>query len=146
MNNHYDRLFWNAYIADTLDEPERQRAEDHLLDCEACLALYLACVEEESPSMPALDPKQSEALANDVVHALFPKKRWFQHVIFHYAVAASITLLLMGSGAFDRMTHAVQLEQIVADKPTLTDKLMQTANGWLDELGSILKERKPEHE
>lgn len=144
--NHYDRLFWNAYIADNVDATERQHAEAHLLNCESCVTLYLACMEAEQASVPALAPQQCEAMADDVLQALFPKKRWFQQTLFHYAVAASLTLLLMSSGAFDRMTHAVQFTETASSEASLTDRLMQKAEGWLDALGSSWKERMPDHE
>jgi hypothetical protein len=62
--------------------------------------------------------------------------RWYEKTIFHYAVAASLTLLIMSSGMFDKL-HTGQMELMIPKKdnsPSFSEQVIQATSGWLDQL------------
>ena len=62
-------------------------------------------------------------------------RRWYERPIFHYTVAASITLVFVFSGAFDRMfPEDGHRERPVTQAPSYSEQLMEKTTGWLDRL------------
>ncbi|NHN33789.1 hypothetical protein [Paenibacillus agricola] len=114
---------WLAYVEHRLSEGESDTWELHLEACDACMELYIQSLELASAAYPLL--LHEAALADNVMKAIQSSydrpadslsrdkaassisKRWSlgtwtwtRHPLFHYTVAASITMLLMGSGLF----------------------------------------------
>lgn len=117
--------------------------EQLLLEDEAIFAEYMKELERLQDRLPQLDNPVSFA---ERVMASLPvsnnaaasgKKagqRWYEHAFFHYALAASITLLILFSGAFDKLTaeRSLLLEQ--GSAPSYSAEAMKAATGWLDRM------------
>lgn len=128
---HYTLEQWTRYVMQepTMLQEEQLAYEEHLNGCDVCLELYMQSLDLASSSYPVWTGQQAafERMMNELQPivpqeaALSPEplrkqepmekkfRAWLRHPIFHYAVAASITMLLMGSGAFqtimDRIEH-----------------------------------------
>ena len=152
---HYTIQEWKAYIQG--DELDRALMDTHLLECEHCSEIYLVAVEELHEDLPQL--MNIEAFCHEVIRKieLLPKKnthinkhttnkKWYTNTFFHYTVAASLTIVLMGSGIFDQMFDRVSqishsTEQ--AQKTTVSEQLTNKAGQWLDAIPTKKKEGKP---
>lgn len=130
---HYNLEQWIRYArqAPPLTEEEIFEYEEHLHMCDECLELYMQGLELAAEAYPDLsDP---EALVENVMQSLPPveplgtiihsstlpvkksgqqKNAWLRHPIFHYTVAAAITLVLMSSGAFTTIMDRLQQGQL----------------------------------
>ncbi|MFM1654560.1 hypothetical protein ACI7RC_21040 [Brevibacillus sp. B_LB10_24] len=149
---HYTRAEWTSYLHDVLSESEREQYDQHLYSCEECLALYMECLEDGKTSLPLLTDEQQFAdavmveLSRHGMPAVRPQivsrepkrsqvKPWYQQTIFHYGVAAAITLILMSAGVFQQvfavsthLTASTQGEQ----QSSFSDRLMQKAVTVID--------------
>ncbi|GAB6930016.1 hypothetical protein JCM10914A_39990 [Paenibacillus sp. JCM 10914] len=126
---------------------ERSEFEERLLHDDYVLELYMQVLAEVDHELPELQDPETFAAElvehEDIqpyrsnVTTLSPQrsKRWYERPMFHYTIAASITLLFMFTGAFDRLLPA-EIEQVVAVKeaPSYSEQLMQKTTGWLDQL------------
>ncbi|WP_159885301.1 anti-sigma factor [Paenibacillus puerhi] len=118
---HVPEEQWLLFASGQLESDERQRCEDHLEQCDECLALYAHAVERLAYSLPEPDMDQlaegamqrwEERYGAAAVNARCSleekhdrRRNWMRHPIFHYTVAAAITLILMGSGVFQVFTQ-----------------------------------------
>lgn len=110
--SHRSQEQWLQYLKGEGSEAERLEAEAHLYTCDECLERYLGCL--EGSSGPAADVDDPQLFGDAVMAGLHGRDRdsgerglrrkrprtWLRHPLFHYAVSAAITLLLMTSGAF----------------------------------------------
>ncbi|MGG6311981.1 hypothetical protein [Paenibacillus macerans] len=133
---------WTDYIRGNAEPEAQGRMEALLLRDEAAFAAYaeaLSSLEQELP-----EPEDEAALMRAVLGALpreeqqlKPAKRthaWSRHPLFHYVIAASITLLLLTGGFFDRMTAGAGELLNRPQQPSLSKQMMEAATGWLDGL------------
>ena len=122
---HYTFEQWLSYIKG--DEIDRQPMDDHLYDCNDCMETYLLATEQLAKILPPMQMDVQEftkkiysdiqAVSNQVeqtrahTHSKFIEKHksnhWYTNVIFHYTIAASITIILMSSGLFQQMFNQV---------------------------------------
>ncbi|MEX1029406.1 MAG: hypothetical protein WDZ91_05070 [Paenibacillaceae bacterium] len=149
---HYRIQQWQAYIQG--GEVDRASMDAHLLECDDCMEIYLVSLEELQEDLPQLT---DITLFADVVleHVrLLPKRnikrldkrRWYTNTLFHYTIAASLTLLLVSSGLFNQMLDRVsQLSQDTeqAEQMSVSDQLTNKAGKWLDAIPTKKKEGKP---
>lgn len=98
--------------AGSLGELERLEVSEHLAYCDRCLDRYTALLTPET-LLPAPDPmKQSILLSlRKKTAGLFVSR------YFHMAVAASLTLVLWGSGVFSGFGQGIPLEKLEFDWP-----------------------------
>jgi anti-sigma factor RsiW len=142
---HIPEEVWKLYTEDALGPEERERCDSHLQACDACMDLYLRWVDQLAECWPEPD---MERIAETVMHhwtersvpALAPaskaaecgkekRRGWVRHPIFHYAVAAAVTLLLMGSGVFQSFT-----QQANAWDAGRSDSWSQRPPSWSEQL------------
>ncbi|MFH5187007.1 hypothetical protein ACHHV8_32960 [Paenibacillus sp. TAB 01] len=125
---HYTLERWTQYARQEppLTPQEEAELEQHLQQCDTCLELYMLGLEEAEADYPALaDP---QVLLDQVMLKLppmaptpqadfspLPAKKiedrrtgWLRHPVFHYTVAAAITVVLMSSGAFQTIVDRLQ--------------------------------------
>jgi hypothetical protein len=167
---HYTLEQWDRYTGDALSSEERLDYEMHLSSCELCLDLYMQSLERASGSYPDLADRAglADAVMEQIVQdqpiqpaptlppaSMRPvtartRPAFTRHPLFHYTVAAAITVILMGSGAFQslteklgRMEPAVQaVEQEPASEQTgagngrtpVSYKIMEKTIGMLDSI------------
>ena len=146
---HYTKEQWVAYA--NSEEIDRSSMDDHLLECEQCLALYVDAVNVSAELMPELD-NQDAFVADIMVSLQQPKEipndrfRWLKHPMLHYVIAASVTLVLISSGAFqqlfDQASQWTRESEGVQSKP-ITQQWTDKASRLLDGI-TFNSERKDE--
>jgi hypothetical protein len=142
-----------AYIEGHMEEAMREDWEQLLLEDEESLTSYMEMLDELQEELPSLENSsaftekimgawvkpmaESSALVEQVaVEEGGRRYRWYEKTIFHYAVAASLTLLIMSSGMFDKL-HTGQMELMIPKKdnlPSFSEQVIQATSGWLDQL------------
>lgn len=148
--NHYTLDDWLKYVAGS--EIDRTAMEAHLSECDACFALYLEALDRAGDALPSLPDAVSFAqVAVNAVRtytaseqstaAITVTKRinrgWLSKPIIQYVIAASITLVLVGSGAFQQLFEhyiSVSRETQTGNAPARTEQWTEKAGEWLDKL------------
>lgn len=138
---------WHAYIAGTCTIEESARLERLLLEDEQALMLYLVALEQLESTMKDYSAWMDTDRFTDQVMAVLPeleaepsqvmfkKRRWFEKSAFHYVVAASLTLILLSSGAFDKMMPQTDGKPIPPkERVSYSEEVMQATTTWLDKL------------
>lgn len=99
-----------SLLAGSLEELERLEVAEHLSYCDGCVDRYTALLTGDVLEEPPELMKQS------VLSALRKKAaKVFVNRYFHMAVAASLTLVLWGSGVFSTFGQPIPLRRPQAD-------------------------------
>lgn len=100
----------DVLVAGSLDELGRLEASEHLSYCDSCLDRYTVRLTPEVLVEPPELMKQSilSALKRKAANAFVSR-------YFHMAVAASLTLVLWGSGVFATFGQGVQIKELDFD-------------------------------
>ncbi|RTE09005.1 hypothetical protein [Paenibacillus whitsoniae] len=144
-HDHFEETAWRQYVTDTLPASQRAAMEQHLYRCEACLLLYMACI-EQTEELPVLEPADPQAYLSDILARTTGTKRsWYRSTLLHYGIAAAATLVLVASGFFHGL--AQELGSIGAAHPAsqprpagqysgppLSSQLVDRTFQWLDTL------------
>lgn len=165
---------WRRYIHDEMTLTEREKADQELAVCEDCMQLLMMALEESAhagePSLPEMEMPDMARIEDRVIAELLatapaqakdslrvpietapvrrPKRRgsWLQHPAAHYTIAASITLLLMATGALTGFSEKLQqLEETEPEahtigaewtpsEPSWSDQLVDKAGGFFDDV------------
>ncbi|MFP7474012.1 hypothetical protein SFC55_23780 [Niallia taxi] len=160
MITHYSFEQWQEYAKDELDEGNRSQMEDHLYGCDHCLDLYVQAVEAQEQELPSISDvegftdqimqkitqEQAELMDIPVVKPK-KKKSFYQSSIFHYAIAASITLVLMTTGVFQSIikhTESIQKAEMPMKQEEVKVGFVDKTFSWLNTFdGSMsMKEEK----
>ncbi|MDQ0192937.1 hypothetical protein [Paenibacillus wynnii] len=136
---------FKTYLTGQGTPGEREKWEDILLEDEEALSLYMESLDELQDEIPELVDQGS--FVNRVIEGLqvtdkiigpqrLTRKRWYERTLFHYAVAASLTLLFMSSGVFDRLMTGNMDVVVQNDNGGLSysEQVMQATSGWLEQL------------
>lgn len=141
-----------AYLKGQGAAVDREVWEQLLLEDEDVFVSYMEMLDELEEELPPLEnssafterviekwadrlesPTELEQISNKEERRRY---RWYEKTIFHYAVAASLTLLIMSSGMFDKLLTG-EMELVVPKKdnsPSFSEQMMQATSGWLDRL------------
>ncbi|GLX71353.1 zf-HC2 domain-containing protein [Paenibacillus glycanilyticus] len=174
-NNHLTASELDAYVSDRLTEQKREEMEGHMAECEPCMLLFISAIEAseagELASLPNMaaqanakaaipDMKQlgkrvidvllAESARKSPVMRAEPARRqsFLQRPAVHFAAAAAITLLLLGTGTFSGISaklgeldsHAMPSEQTIEQgeeqpqEPTWSDRMVNRTSTWFDKL------------
>lgn len=106
---HYNELQWKLFSENLIDESQQLEMQNHLLECQQCLELYLDAIEEKSMLEPSIISKDfTEKVMKEVTvenrkrtRETFKKKR--KNIIACYFAASFITIFFMWSGVFQRV-------------------------------------------
>jgi hypothetical protein len=124
---------------------EQESAWEFLLleDTEA-MELHIQFLSSMELRMPQIG--DSKQFADDIMKVLptdlYKKKmrfiehgrRWYEHPIFHYTVAACLTLVFLTTGLFDKLVPS-ELDVIDHNQNTsYSDQMMDITVTWLDQL------------
>lgn len=153
---HYSRDTWKSYQEDLLPERERLRMEDHLETCDRCLAVYLealrpAQVLSAGQGDPSADFEKMTSSIMEAIHRLQPaeaapeaidfrsrtKERWYERKLFHYTVAAAMTLAIISTGVLEEMSRQLnRLESSVSvrQERTVSSHLMEKTTTLLNSI------------
>ncbi|MEK3884090.1 hypothetical protein [Paenibacillus sp. PL2-23] len=159
----------HRYIRNEMPPSERELADQELIACEDCMSRFMTALEEAElggrplvlkdamPDMQRLEDRvMGELMRNAAApeqsairppHAGKRRGSWLQHPAAHYAIAASITLMLVATGALAgfseklRYAEAEQGSSIIPpfsasvewrDEPSWSDRLVHQAGSFLD--------------
>lgn len=140
---HFDSAKWKLYIENKLDEYEEAEMQEHLLNCDQCLSLYLSMLDYEI-NEKSIDEEIFPAIAfTDSVMSVMKidkkkaeekrQKRNHINMVVYYVSAASITLFLMGSGVFQQLHNTFSdLNYEVSSTQEIESKLF--FSGWTEKL------------
>lgn len=159
MNNQNEDRF-TAYIKGTLTQAEREEIEQQLLTDEEALASYLMSLQllnqneglahqknNKTFTFPQI-PNQREftkEIMKQVDSSVRSEKRkkksgklpWqhlLSHKMIHYTVAASITVIFISTGVFDRLAPGNIYKSETLATTTYSEIMVKKATGWLDTL------------
>lgn len=136
---------WVEYIKGACTPEKAASLESLLLEDDSDLAAYMQVMHDLGPKLPDLEYEQRfidnvmDALPSgekDAERGAYEngRRRWYEHRMFHYAVAACITLIFLSTGWFDKL-GPVTLQKAAPDgQTTYADKLVDVTTGWLDRL------------
>ncbi|WP_242223802.1 hypothetical protein [Bacillus cereus group sp. BfR-BA-01380] len=106
---HFSKEAWCNYILDLLSNSERESMEQHLYECDHCLALYMEIIDEQNENLPMIN---DDSFTNEVMEQInfealeseekMSKKqpRQIKSTLIHYIIATAATLIFMASGLF----------------------------------------------
>ncbi|MGQ0517897.1 hypothetical protein ACT453_49885, partial [Bacillus sp. D-CC] len=49
---HYSKEDWRNYTLNVIESNERESMEEHLYECDHCLALYMESIDEQQENLP----------------------------------------------------------------------------------------------
>ena len=136
---HYTKEQWMFYAKG--NEIDREAMEAHLLQCDACMDIYLFAVDALGSELPELDNVglfisqiQIESKLDRQPHVQPIKVSWFMKPIFQYTIAASITILLVGTGAFQLMFDRFSdiHREAASGSSGFSEQLTDQTSQWLD--------------
>lgn len=141
-----------AYLEGQGDAVDREVWEQLLLEDEDVFVSYMEMLDELEEELPPLENSTAftERVIEEWADRLAPsteleqisdkegkrRYRWYEKTIFHYAVAASLTLLIMSSGMFDKLLTG-EMELVIPKEDnslSFSEQMMQATSGWLDRL------------
>lgn len=132
---HISNEEWARYVKGHLSEEFRDSYEAHLYECEDCINTYLQAMEISESSLPDLkDGSQlTEAIMNeiggtDLKRCATSQRPFNQHPLFHYIIAAAMTIVFMFSGVFQSITNYlddVQNTTLSQQTPSITEKILE---------------------
>ncbi|EJQ52450.1 hypothetical protein QUG02_08800 [Bacillus hominis] len=103
---HYSKEDWSNYTLDTIANNERESMEEHLYECDHCLALYMESIDEQTENLPMMS---DDSFTNEVMTQInFEtlqsneniKTNQLKRTIIHYIIATAATIIFMVSGLF----------------------------------------------
>lgn len=126
---------WKRYVMGQLDDDEREKCENHLYQCDRCIENYLAALELCQKELP--DPKGElfsdemyatvkQTFSQTSVNSMLHVKR----TVYHYLIAAGLTIILLYSGVFQSITDyvgEVHETALSEDRTSLTDRVLERA-------------------
>ncbi|MDU1847368.1 MAG: hypothetical protein E6778_17695 [Niallia nealsonii] len=152
MTTHYSKDDWMKYVNDELNEKERAFLENHLYTCDQCLELYIDAVDMQEEILPSIsdeaafmnDIMQKISFENMEIEKIEERKRpFYQSSIFHYAIAASLTLIMMSAGFFQSIikhTETIQKAEVSLKEEPKSGGLVDKTFAWMDSFDSSKKE------
>lgn len=156
---HIAKEQMQAYVLNTLDDEVREYIEEHLYYCDECLAQYTEAIEAHEHHLPDLpedmplaahviEAVRSEASETVETVGLAPSttkaattsttttsRSMFTRSIAHYAIAATVTLMLMSTGVFQSLTGLASTVDEVnkqEGKGSFSEHIMERTLQWFD--------------
>lgn len=126
------------YVQNKLPDVQRQRVELEIQLCEVCLERFIHWTSVEVPShLPSADEAAEQIIAVIELERIQKNHRWIQRPLAQVAIAASITLLLIGTGVIGAISSSmVQLDEGIEKTQPQTEEQEQSAmpksEQWLD--------------
>ena len=134
---HFDEKDWLKYCkSDSVGYAEKEM-EQHLLDCDLCLALYLKAIEslEFENAKKNIPLEFTENVITQIQKTSQQDKQNKTRIklILYYTTAACITIFLTFSGAFQLFErHLPNAAESITHTPSALQHFV--SNGWTDRL------------
>ncbi|GGH24087.1 hypothetical protein [Paenibacillus segetis] len=138
-----DENVWKDYIRRDDIQVNDEELENDLLQDDESLAAYieaLTSLEQELPKLADQDRftekvMRSIPIAEQKYHTKSTWSRnWSRHPLFHYVIAASITLFLMSCGLFDYITLGTEKVIHQTEGQSLSQQLLDKTSSWIDKI------------
>lgn len=128
---HYCKEEWNNYIDNSCEEGIFVQMEEHLMTCEVCLKQYVESLEENEIKKKTIVPinfvKEVMTKMNGTLENSKLKNK--RKIFISYASAASITLFLMSSGIFTKMSTTIPMATAqIIHSPTKIEASLEKIN------------------
>lgn len=136
------------YVRGEGSPEERALVEERMLLDDAWLELYMDILSAQDglPELPDPVSFAEQVLMHDKIkpyprsvaaYASDRPKRWYERTIVHYTIAASVTMLFLFTGTFDRLQaggpeHGATPSGSPA--PSYSAQLVEKTTGWIDSL------------
>lgn len=147
MNNLSEedkRRLAQHYIDGMCTLEQEQSWESLLLEDTEAMDIHIQLLSSTELRMPDLlnSIQFTDEVMNSIPEHLYEKeendikqrRRWFEQPIFHYAVAACITLLFFSTGLFNKLAPG-DLNIVVTEQTTpYSEQMMDITVSWLDQL------------
>ncbi|WP_018751350.1 hypothetical protein [Paenibacillus sanguinis] len=136
-----EQALWDSYISGMMDREEEERLEALLLQDDEVFKAYAAVLSSQESTLP--EPEEEELYLQRLLGAIPQekarpvqtecRKTWSRHPLFHYTVAAAITVLLMGCGLFDSLSSGTS-EWINRPQQSipLSERMLDMTVKWVD--------------
>jgi anti-sigma factor RsiW len=126
---HFSNEEWMSYINDKLSETTCEELEDHLFSCDQCLEVYIKMIDRQAQELPVIDYSSfTDEIIAELPQKKVRKKTLYQLMLFHYAVAAVITLTLMTTGFFQTImgvVTTVEVSSVSKPQQSVSNSLME---------------------
>jgi hydroxyethylthiazole kinase-like sugar kinase family protein len=137
---HHKEL-WLEYITRDSIRGNEAELEELLLHDEEALMSYTEALTSLEHEIPHLSDElrfknqvMDQILLSQTLQtkSSVKGKKWSSHPLFHYIIAASVTLFLLSSGLFDLLSQGTN--QIIhnQDSHTLSQQLLEKTTGWIN--------------
>ncbi|WP_282938724.1 hypothetical protein [Paenibacillus sp. RC67] len=168
---HYTVEEWSKYARQELTSEEQLEYEIHLSSCDECLDKYMQGLELTTDTFPRLAEAAEDAIVESVMQRIeYESTRSFQaveipsqplskrqdrtassflrHPVFHYAVAAVITLLLMGTSTFHSLMDRIgSAETNIEAGPWVQEEIRSSVSQKIMEKTIVMLDSlQPKHE
>lgn len=119
----YDTVEWILYKKEMLHEHIKTEMEDHLLECDSCMDLFLSLISEKDINNAGelISDDFNENLMKDIVKAIplnkhisnkvkeknKKKTKIYNEILLYYTAVASVAIFLTATGFFNRVVEKV---------------------------------------
>ena len=133
---HFSNEEWMSYINDKLSETTCEELENHLFSCDLCLEVYIKMIDRQAQELPVIDYSSfTDEIIAELPQKKVRKKILYQRTLFHYAVAAVITLTLMTTGFFQTIMGVVttaEVSSISKPQQSVSNSLMEKSSALFE--------------
>ncbi|GAB6990253.1 hypothetical protein [Paenibacillus pini] len=146
MNNSENKVTiqeWILYVQGECSVVQSERLEWILEQDENALELYMQALEQVEDRLPPLTEPDHfvdsvmvhlPVMASEILFSekiVEAKRRWYEHKLFHYAVAACLTLIFLSAGWFDKLSPE-SLEKSDTSRGSYSQELVRVTTDWID--------------
>jgi hypothetical protein len=148
--NHYEKHAWTNYVEERVLPDEMVRMELHLYQCDLCLSIYIACMEESASTLPLMEI-DNQVFVNSILNrTIRTKPAWYRSTMFHYGIAAAATLIMVATGFFHGLSQelgaigssrgmnainaSIKMSSSQQKETPISDHLLNKTLTWLDTL------------
>ncbi|CAM2795408.1 hypothetical protein PASE110613_01135 [Paenibacillus sediminis] len=125
--------------------PQREEELELILEHDDHATLmYIEALEIAHHQLPILNHQDQfvesvmDVLPQSPIHQLHhdksSKRKWFENPLFHYTVAACLTLIFLSAGWFDRLAPEAIDTVAYSSESALSNELMSITEKWLDRI------------
>lgn len=138
-----DESLWKEYILRDDLQGNDEELENVLLQDDESLTAYIEALTSLEQELPRLEDQ--ERFTDRVMKSLpiadqkhFNKstrlRNWSRHPLFHYVIAASITLFLMSCGLFDYISLGKEQVMKQTEGHSISQQLLDKTSSWIDKI------------
>lgn len=145
-NDAQERNMWSDYIQGKLSPSEEKRLDMLVIDDIHAFQMYTQELERYEGDLPKLPNREhftdqimrgipeSYEIRENKQSLKTTAQRNRTLPIYHYLIAASITLFLLGSGVFDMLSEGANRTLDKSVDTSISDQWMNATTKWIDSL------------